>query len=134
MNAEANKSIVQDYVAAFNAFDMERLAELFAPDAKIYGVLGFGALAEVAPIWRELHEGMNMRLEALDIAVDGSNVVGRFRETGRFTGTFRGLAGHEPTGRPYEIMAMEWFVVENGRISCRWGARDSAAISRQCIG
>lgn len=33
MEAEINKSIVQDYIAAFNAFDLDRLAELFAPDA-----------------------------------------------------------------------------------------------------
>lgn len=134
MESEANKSIVQDYIAAFNTFDLERLAELFAPDAKIYGVLGFGLLADVVPIWRELHEGMNMRLEALDIAADGCNVVVRLRETGRFTGTFRGLTGHEPTGRSYEITAMEWFIIEDGRITCRWGARDSAAIARQVIG
>lgn len=134
MKAEANKSIVREYITAFNAFDLEKLAGLFAPDAKIHGVLGFGVLADVAPIWRELHEGMNMRLEELDIAADGCNVVVRLRETGRFTGTFRGLAGHEPTGRSYEIAAMEWFVIEDGRITCRWGARDSAAIARQVIG
>jgi hypothetical protein len=26
---------------------------------------------------------------------------------------------------------MEWFIVENNSISCRWGARDSAAQFRQ---
>ncbi|MBB3396670.1 hypothetical protein [Rhizobium sp. BK060] len=26
---------------------------------------------------------------------------------------------------------MEWFVVENGKTTTRWGARDSAAILRQ---
>lgn len=134
MGTEANKSVVQAYVAAFNAFDMARLATLFAPEARIYGVLGFGGLAEVEPIWRELHEGMNIRLEVLDIVAEGDNVAVRYRETGRFTGLFRGLAGHQPTGRSYEITAMEWFVVQNGRITCRWGARDSGAIARQVVG
>jgi predicted ester cyclase len=34
----------------------------------------------------------------------------------------------------YEIVAMEWFEIEDGRIARRWGARDSAAITRQVIG
>lgn len=132
--SEANKDLVRAYVAAFNAFDMGKLHALFAPDARIYGVLGFGGLAEVEPIWRELHEGLNTRLDILAIAAEGDEVAVRYRETGRFTGTFRGLAGHAPTGRSYEITAMEWFTLSGGRIAARWGARDSAAISRQVLG
>jgi hypothetical protein len=30
-----------------------------------------------------------------------------------------------------EIVAMEWFIIENNRISRRWGARDSASQFRQ---
>jgi predicted ester cyclase len=55
-------------------------------------------------------------------------VAARYRETG----TFRAPAfGHEPTGRSYALVAMEWFEVENGKIKRRWGARDSASQARQ---
>jgi hypothetical protein len=37
----------------------------------------------------------------------------------------------EPTGKTYEIVAMEWFELRDGRIARRWGARDSASQARQ---
>lgn len=125
---------VRAYVEAINAFDLDRLRTLFTPDARIYGVLGYGGLDVAEPVWRELHEGMNMRLEILAILGESEAVAVRYRETGRFTGTFRGLAGHAPTGLAYEVTAMEWFELKGGRIAARWGARDSAAISRQVLG
>ena len=122
------------YVAAFNAGDWDAMRGIFTEDARIWGVLGYGGLDEVEPIWRELHDGLAMRLDPVAVAVDGNTVVLRYRETGRFAGHFRGLATHEPTGRPYEITAMEWFELEGHRIARRWGARDSAAITRQVLG
>jgi SnoaL-like domain len=122
------------YVEAFNGGHLARMRELFTPDAQIWGVPGYGGLDEVEPVWRELLEGMATRLEPVAVAVDGDTVVLRYRETGCFQGPFRGLAGREPTGRSYEIAAIEWFELEGGRIARRWGARDSGAITRQVTG
>jgi predicted ester cyclase len=134
MALEAGRQLVLDYVAAFNAFDMDRLRALFVPEPQIFGVLGSGGLDMVEPIWRELHFGLDMKLEVVALAAEDDKVAARLRETGRFIGPFRGLAGHDPTGRAYEIVAMEWFEIEDGRIARRWGARDSAAITRQVLG
>ncbi len=134
MDTEAHKQLVRSYAEAFNAGDFERLLPLFTPSAQIWGVLGHGSPEAVLPIWRELHEGMNMRLEIQALAAEGDCVTARYRETGRFTGPFRGLADHMPTGRPYEIVSMEWFEFADGRIARRWGARDSAAITHQVVG
>jgi predicted ester cyclase len=129
-----NRDLIEAYVEAFNAFDMPRLREIFAPDAKIWGVLGHGGLDFAAPVWSELHHGMSTRLEIADMVVEGDRAAVRYRETGRFVGTFRGLAGETPTGKTYELVAMEWFEFADGRITARWGARDSAAIARQVLG
>jgi hypothetical protein len=129
-----NEATVRAYVEAFNCFDMPRPRALFAPDAHIYGVLGHGGLDDVEPIWSELHHGMNTHLHIAGIVSRNGEVVLRLHETGRFTGPFRGLAGHSPTGRGYEITAMEWFALADGRITNRWAARDSAAIARQVLG
>ncbi len=134
MGIEANKQLVHTYVEAFNAFDMPRLREIFAPEPRIFGVLGFGGLEAIEPIWRELHFGLEMRLEPVALVGEGDTIVARFRETGRFVGRFRGLAEHEPSGKSYEVVAMEWFEIAGGRIAKRWGARDSAAIGRQVLG
>jgi hypothetical protein len=49
-------------------------------------------------------------------------VVVRYVERGCFRGSFRGLAGHAPTNRSYEVTAIEWFQLSGGKIRERWGA------------
>lgn len=134
MTTPTHRELIEAYVEAFNAFDMPRLRTIFAPDAKIWGVLGHGSLDFAEPVWSELHHGMCTRLEIADVIVESDRAAVRYRESGRFVGVFRGLAGETPTGRNYDITAMEWFEFAGGRITARWGARDSAAIARQVLG
>ena len=131
MNTE---DVVRAYVEAFNAGEWSRMPDLFTPDAVIRGVLGWGGLDVALPIWRELHDNMQMRLTVDDLIADEGKAAALLTETGTFSGPFRGLAGNEPTGRSYEIVAIEWFEFENGRIRRRWGGRDSGAITRQVLG
>jgi predicted ester cyclase len=51
-----------------------------------------------------------------------------YTEHGVFSAPFRGTP---PTGKSYEVVAMERFVLEKGLIIRRWGARDWTAIARQ---
>ena len=62
------------------------------------------------------------------MVADGDTVAVRYTERGRAVRRFR---GNEATGKTYEVVAMEWFTLADGRITRRWGARDSASISRQ---
>jgi len=126
--SETNKQVVLQYVAAFNRGDAEALRLLFTPDALIHGVLGSGGLEVALPVWRELHAAFGVTLTVEDLIAEGDRVAARYTERGTFAGPFR---GKQPTGRPYEIGAMEWFVLRDGRIAARWGARDSAAQARQ---
>lgn len=128
------KETVHAYVEAFNAGDWVRMRDLFTPDGHVTGVLGSVPLESALQIWRELHEGMTMRLEIEALAEDGDSVVARLRERGRFVGPFRGLPDLQPTDRPYELLAMEWFEFREHRIARRWGARDSAAMRNQVTG
>lgn len=122
------KQVVLDYVAAFNRGDLEALGALLADDAEIQGVLGKGQLAKIEPIWKQLIEGYGMQLEVRGMIAEGGTVAVLYRESG----TFRAPAfGKEPTGRSYELVAMEWFEIENGKIRRRWGARDAASQARQ---
>ncbi len=122
------KEVVRQYVAAFNRGDLDALRELLAEDAEIQGVLGQGQFEKIAPIWRQLIDGYGMQLDIQGLVAEGNVVAARYRETG----TFRAPAfGNEPTGRSYELIAMEWFEIENGRIKRRWGARDAASQARQ---
>jgi predicted ester cyclase len=125
---EANKVVVLEYVAAFNRGDSDALRRLFTADAVIHGVLGTGGLEVALPIWRELHTAFHISLTVEEVVAERDRVAARDTERGKFVGPFRGTA---PTGRPYQLVAMEWFVIRDGRIAARWGARDSAAQMRQ---
>ena len=125
---EANKAAVQRYVERFNAGDLEGLRELFSDDALIYGVLGWGKMDDVMPIWQQLVSGLAMQLEIVDMIAEDDRVAVRYLERG----TSRGPFFDKPaTGKSYELVAMEWFEMKEGRIHRRWGARDAASQARQ---
>ncbi len=125
---ESNKEVVRRYVAAFNRGDTDALRDLFTPGAVIHGVLGSAPLAAALPVWRELHAAFGIALTVEAMVAEGDHVAVRYTERGRFAGPFR---GKEPTGKSYELVAMEWFEFRGGRICRRRGARDSAAQARQ---
>jgi predicted ester cyclase len=77
---------------------------------------------------------MAMHLEPTAVALDGMTVAVRYIESARFQGSFRGLAGRAPTGREYQVVAMEWFELEGELIARRWGARDFDSIKAQVLG
>jgi steroid delta-isomerase-like uncharacterized protein len=127
-DGEGAKSLVRAYVEAFNRGDMETLRALFTEDAQVQGVLGWGGMDLVIPIWEQLHAAFGIELTIEDLVADGDVVAARYVERGASRATFRGQG---PTGKSYEIVAMEWFVLRGGRIHRRWGARDSAAQAKQ---
>lgn len=125
---EFNKEIVLRYVAAFNRGDLAALRPLFTADAVIQGVLGAAPIDQALSIWGELHAAFCIALSVEDLIAEGDRVAVRYTERGRFAGPFRGKI---PTGKTYELTAMEWFELRDGQISRRWGARDSASQMRQ---
>jgi steroid delta-isomerase-like uncharacterized protein len=128
MSEALNRQAVLNYVEAFNRADMAALRDLFTEDALIHGVLGWGEIEKVIPIWQQLHAAFSLRLEVQGIIAEGDVVAVRYTERGTSVGPFR---GQEPTGKSYEIVAMEWFELKDGKIHRRWGARDMAAQFRQ---
>ncbi|MBB4064762.1 ester cyclase [Gellertiella hungarica] len=124
----SRKQIVLDYVDAMNKGDFQRLKSLFSDDAAIYGVLGKGNVDFAMPIWKDLHEALSMHLEVCEIIEEGNVVAVRFRETGKSVQPFRGFPA---TGKTFELTAIEWFTVDNGRITSRYGVRDGSAQARQ---
>ena len=128
MTTDKMKALVLDYVAAFNRGNVDGVCRAFAPDAVVYGVLGWGDLSKARPIWEQLVRCFQMYLQVESTIAEGKIVAVRYTERGKFVAAFRGV---EPTGKTYEVVAMEWFEIGDQGILRRWGARDSAAIFRQ---
>lgn len=122
------KQVVLQYVDAFNRGDLHKLHSLLADDAEIQGVFGKGLFEKIEPIWRQLIEGYGMQLKVQGIIAEGNIVAVRYIETG----TFQAPAfGRQPTGKSYELVAMEWFEIVDGKVKRRWGARDAASQAQQ---
>ncbi|MBW8364157.1 MAG: ester cyclase [Rhizobium sp.] len=125
---EEAKQVVRRSVEAFNRGDMNTLRALLAEEAEIQGVFGKGLFEKIEPIWRQLIEGYTMQLDIQSLVAEGNVVAARHVESG----SFRAPAfGHQPTGKSYERVGIEWFEIEGGKIKRRWGARDSTAQARQ---
>jgi predicted ester cyclase len=105
-----------------------RPCALLAEDAEIQGVMGQGVFEKISPVWQQLIEGYGMQLRIVGLIAEGNTVAARFVETGTFN---KPAFGREPTGKSYELIAMEWFEVAGDKIVRRWGARDSASQARQ---
>ncbi|HEV7797970.1 MAG TPA: nuclear transport factor 2 family protein [Pyrinomonadaceae bacterium] len=82
MTQETYKRIVLEYVAAFNRGDEEALRALFAEDALVYGVLGWGTVEQVVPIWREIKSAFAIHLQVESIIAEGDTVAVRYLERG----------------------------------------------------
>lgn len=122
------KKVVLSYVDCFNRGDLASLQSLLTDNAEIQGVFGKGQIEKILPIWRQLIEGYGMQLQVQSLIAEGNVVAARYLETGTFKAPAFGV---EPTGKSYELVAMEWFEIEGRRIRRRWGARDSASQARQ---
>jgi predicted ester cyclase len=125
---EEAKAVVLRYVEAFNRGDLGGLKALLAEDAEIQGVMGKGLFEKIEPIWRQLIEGYGIQFKVEGLIAEGNVVAARYVETGTFRSP---VFGNQPTGRSYELVAMEWFKIEGGKIKRRWGARDAASQARQ---
>ena len=124
----SDRDVVLAYVDAFNRADLDGVCKTFAADALISGVLGWGTPEQARLIWNDLMECLEVQLQVDGLIENSGEVAVRYTERGRSAKPFRGF---EPTGRTYEIPAMEWFEVKGGLIRRRWGARDSASQMRQ---
>jgi steroid delta-isomerase-like uncharacterized protein len=128
MNPDQNKQIVRQYVEAFNRGDFEEAQKCFTDDALVYGVLGWGDMNVVIPIWKEIRNAFNIQLNIESIIAEGNMVAVRYVESGTSVGPFR---GSPVTGKSFEVVAMEWFEIKDDKIHRRWGARDNASQMRQ---
>jgi hypothetical protein len=128
MSDHDNKAVVLDYINAFNRGDLDGVCRTFAASAEIHGGFGSGGLEVARPIWEQLFTCFRAKRQVESRSEEGDVVAARYTERGAFSAPFQGI---DPTGKGYEITAMEWFVLDQGRIVHCWGVRDSASMFKQ---
>ena len=78
----------------------------------------------------------DMQFTPLQVFVAEDWVITKARWTGTFRAPFAfvGLAGVEPTGRPFDVESVHAFRFVNGKISEHWAVRDDLTMHRQLLG
>ena len=123
------RAFVARYIDAYNAADWDTIRELVSPDyvhhsgEQTFDFAGFVGGAT----W--LRDGMpDLRVEVLDLLVDGDRAAVRFQVRGTHTSSF---LGEEPSGRAITLDGTTVFHFADGHIAEDWEAMDEQQLRRQ---
>lgn len=127
---EANKTLVRDYLEAFNDRDEEALRGMLAEDVVEHGLHeelhGPAAVIDYLQAHLEMFPDYTGETEA--IVAEEDNVVVRYSVSGTHTGEYRDV---EPTGHTVEWTGMVMYRIEEGRIAEIWLEEDRLGLLEQ---
>ena len=123
-----SKAVVREYVARFNRGDSDGLRELFHDHAQVHEATGWLDLEQVIPVWGQAIDGLGVDLDIEHIIAEEDSIALLYTERGWSRASY---LGRPATGRSYELPAVDWFVIEEGRIARQWRVRDRASMARQ---
>lgn len=129
-------SLVQGFFTeAINTGRLDAFGEYCADDYVWHGGADPGGLGDVHGLERfkdavgTFFTGFpDLKVEILDMLVEGNRAAVRFRETGTHNGPFVGI---EPTGNAVEFSGMGIYRAEDGKLVEEWFVDDSRAIFEQ---
>jgi len=129
---EQNKEFVRNFFEEWNNRDMDKINEMYAPNAKYH----HPSLGAASVSFEEAFEGIKMFWRAFpdltvtieEIISERNKVVVRFIGRGTHQGDFGGIPA---TGNKTEAAAIEIFHIENGKIIEAWEISDRLGLMRQ---
>ena len=123
-----SKAVVREYVARFDRGDTVGLRDLYHEHAQVYEATGWLDLDEVIPLWEQIIDGLGVDLDIEHIIAEEDAIALLYTERGWSRAPY---LGRPATGRSYELPAVDWFVIEEGRIARQWRVRDRESMARQ---
>ena len=130
MSTEADKAIVlrlmEEY---FNNQNEAVWDELAHPEVVIHGVSTLHGASEAKAFFARLHESLQpWHVTVEDVIAEGDKVVVRLTESGTMVGPWLGRA---PTGKSFQLGAVQICRLAGGRLVEMWGFRDTGSMMRQ---
>jgi predicted ester cyclase len=121
---------------AFNAGNLDTLAELVHPDFTNFGRTAHGPQFLAALIRAQRTAFPDMRFDSLQTLAADDWVITKMRWTGTFQAGFGfiGFAGIEPTGRTFDVEHVHAFRLAEGKIAEHWAIRDDLTMHDQLLG
>lgn len=129
--AAENERIVRQFVeSVVNEGEVDRIDEFVAEDVNDHTPLGEETGSDAM---RETTEQLrtafpDFTVTPHDVVADGDTVAVRMTQTGTHEGEF---VGYEPTGRSFEIPAIAFARMADGRIAERWVRPDMLGLLSQ---
>jgi steroid delta-isomerase-like uncharacterized protein len=120
------KQLVQEWIACFNAADVDGLASLYAPDATNHQVVMAPLLGREAirHMFRTEFDRAEMTCILENLFEDGEWAILEWEGGGTWRGEF---AGRPPNGRTFVIQGCGFFRVVGGRIEFQRGYWDKVS-------
>ena len=130
-SAVANVSVVRQYSAAWNAWDVAALDAIIAPDVIDHTALpdqhaGIAGYRQFFGLYRRAFPDLVTTIE--DVIAAGDKVVVRWAARGTHGGEYHGIA---PTGRTITFAAISIMRVADGKITDEWVVQDEFGLRRQ---
>lgn len=124
------RSVVQEFLVAFNDRDTGRLSGLLADDVVEHGIDGTvkGAEAVIERLERQHTIFPDYAGTVHDIAVDGDLATVRYTASGTHAGAYQDL---QPTGVTVSWTGLAMYRVEDGEIAETWLEEDRLGLLEQ---
>ena len=128
----AHSALLDRYVAAANARDTSRFAEIFTESYIQHSGRSPSGLAAQIENSRGLFARMpDVQVSVEDRIIAGDKVVARMAFTATHTQPLQGIA---PTGRRFTLRTIDIWRVENGKFAEHWDIVDTAGLLKQLRG
>jgi steroid delta-isomerase-like uncharacterized protein len=129
---DRNKEIIRTLAEVVQRGDLDRVAELFAPDYAPHdpsNPLRRGGVEGAREFIAMLHAGLSdVRYAIGGLTAEDDRVVYRFTLQGIHTGVFMGIP---PSGRTIRVTGMDMFRLVNGKIVESWASADALGMLQQ---
>jgi steroid delta-isomerase-like uncharacterized protein len=143
---ERNRAVVRAHLDLISRGELKQAVELYSPDirhnlgtspAGTAGPAAVGLANRLAVMEDILTTFPDWKMEIVDMVAEGDSVVVRCRISGTHRGVGKRnvnggyLVGVPPTGKHFEVQAMHWFKLRDGKITEHFPSRDDLGMTRQ---
>jgi predicted ester cyclase len=124
------KSLLEQWLAAADAGDLDSFDKYLHPDVVVHAPLGLSSrgIDEERAVWRAALEAMpDLRHDVQEVVTEGSSMAARVVVTGTITRTFAGVA---PSEEPFRLDQVVFAHIRDGKAEEVWEIGDVGVLLR----
>lgn len=131
-----NQEAVRQYKAHINSGDAKAAAADWVEDAQTFGRSTMRAgvqrvLEDIFVTFPDWHMEIQAIVADGDVVVVHSKVSGTHRGVGKLAVNGGMLVGVQPTGKRFEVSAVHWYKLREGKLAEGFGVRDDLGMMQQ---